>query len=54
VEYDEHLTIWSVFPAGLDLPNETDKIDVDHMNNLLPCRKMQIIADQLKEESKVK
>jgi hypothetical protein len=44
VEYDAHVTIWATFPAELD--KDPDKIDVAHMDNLLPCRKMQIIAGQ--------
>ena len=49
VEYDTHITIWAAFPGDLD--KDTDKIDVDHMDKLLPCRKMELLAGQSKNET---
>lgn len=48
VEYDAHITIWSAFPADLDKTRE--RIDVDQMDQLLPCRKMKIMAEKSKDK----
>jgi hypothetical protein len=48
VEYDEHLTIWAAFPRQFDkYPSE---IAASHIDELLPCKKMQIIAGPRKNE----
>lgn len=42
VEYDNHVTVWAAFPSQLD--KDAGKIDVKQMDELLPCRKMKIVA----------
>ncbi len=48
VEYDNHITVWAIFPSELD--KDAGKIDVKQMDDLLPCRKMRIVAEQSKSK----
>jgi hypothetical protein len=48
VEYDNHITVWVTFPGKLD--EGASKIDIAKIDDLLPCRKMKIVADQSKSK----
>ena len=48
VEYDAHVTIWATFPGSLE--KDSKPIGVAQMDDLLPCKKMRIIAEQGKNK----
>lgn len=51
VEYDNHVTVWTAFPGMLDKASKEAGIDVAQMDDLLPCKKMRIVAEGKNKEA---